>query len=265
MLLPASYLNGFAPRDGQPLYPSLWRGCVGAWAPCLGPSGLVLRDWSGAANHGTLTNMEADSDWVTASGRWGLDFDGVNDRIGVARQPSYPMSISVCFSAGSNSRQYHTLYSNDQEITSPRTLMVLYRDSGSTYFLSYYSGTYYHSSGFTLNVGEMCAYTITLTSSGAVVMYRNGIKIGSNAAGIAGTVTASAAWGNSSGLDSLGFGALGKMSFASIHNRVLSANEVQQMYSRVGVMMEMAPRRRSSVQSVVSYSTFRPSVLRGSR
>lgn len=74
MILPASYSNGFAPRDGQPLYPELWRGCVGAWAPCLGPSGLTLRDWSGYANHGTLTNGPS----------WGpsfLSFDGTNDSV----------------------------------------------------------------------------------------------------------------------------------------------------------------------------------------
>ncbi len=79
MILPGSYANGFAPRDGQPLYPELWRGCVGAWAPCLGPTGLTLRDWSGFANHGTLTNMDAGSDWVSSTKCIALDFDGTND------------------------------------------------------------------------------------------------------------------------------------------------------------------------------------------
>ena len=79
MILPGSYANGFAPRDGMPLYPELWRGCVGAWAPCLGPTGLTLRDWSGYQNHGTLTNMDAGSDWVASNKGTTLDFDGVND------------------------------------------------------------------------------------------------------------------------------------------------------------------------------------------
>ena len=60
-------------------YPGLWRGCVGAWNPGLGPSGLTLRDWSGRGNHGTLTNMDVGSDWVVSQGRYALDFDGVND------------------------------------------------------------------------------------------------------------------------------------------------------------------------------------------
>lgn len=68
MTVHGSYANGFAPRDGQPLYPELWRGCVGAWAPCLGPTGLLLRDWSGFGNHGALTTVTASSFWTPYTG-----------------------------------------------------------------------------------------------------------------------------------------------------------------------------------------------------
>ena len=81
MILPGSYANGFAPRDGQPLYPELWRGCVGAWNPGLGPTGLTLRDWSGFGNHGTLTNMELDTDWTPSQGKWSLALDGTNESV----------------------------------------------------------------------------------------------------------------------------------------------------------------------------------------
>lgn len=60
-------------------YPHLWRGVVGAWAPCLGPSGTRLHEHSGRANWGTLTNMDAATDWVVDGGQYALDFDGVND------------------------------------------------------------------------------------------------------------------------------------------------------------------------------------------
>ena len=76
MILPASYLNGFAPRDGQPLYPSLWTGCVGAWNPGLGPTGLVLRDQSGFSRHGTLTNGPT---FAASGGKYAMSFDGVDD------------------------------------------------------------------------------------------------------------------------------------------------------------------------------------------
>ena len=68
----------FATHD-ESAYPELWDGCVGAWAPCLGPSGLRLQDNSGRQNWGTLTNMDAATDWVVDGGRYALDFDGSND------------------------------------------------------------------------------------------------------------------------------------------------------------------------------------------
>jgi len=57
----------------------VWRDCVGAWAPCLGPTGLTLREWSGHARHCALTNMDAGTDWVISGGKYCLDLDGTND------------------------------------------------------------------------------------------------------------------------------------------------------------------------------------------
>ena len=74
MILPGSYTNGFAPRDGQPLYPELWRGCVGAWAPCLGPTGLTLLDWSGRGNHGTASTTAA-AIWQANQGKYAARSD----------------------------------------------------------------------------------------------------------------------------------------------------------------------------------------------
>ena len=58
----------------------LGHGCVGWWEMNVG-SGLVVPDISGQNNHGTMTNMDAATDWV--QGRYGgegaLEFDGVNE------------------------------------------------------------------------------------------------------------------------------------------------------------------------------------------
>lgn len=75
-----SFTSGFAPRDGTPRYPQLWRGCVGAWAPFLGPTGVALRDWGPYRLNGTLTNMEVGSDWVISGGQYALDF-GTDDYV----------------------------------------------------------------------------------------------------------------------------------------------------------------------------------------
>jgi hypothetical protein len=87
MIMPGSYSSGLAPRDREPAYPSLWRGCVGAWAPCLGPSGVTLRDWSPYRNHGTLTNMTLASDWTVSEGRHALNFDATDNVIAMGNTP----------------------------------------------------------------------------------------------------------------------------------------------------------------------------------
>lgn len=99
MSIRGSYHNGFAPRDAEPRYPQLWQGCVGAWAPCLGPSGLTLRDWSGLANHGTLTSMDPATDWVVSGGKNALDFDGSNDYVPVVLPIGglFQVTVSVWF------------------------------------------------------------------------------------------------------------------------------------------------------------------------
>jgi len=70
MILPGTYANGFAPRDGEPLFPELWRGCVGAWNPGLGPSGAVLRDWSVFHDDATLSSPS--SAFAPVGSKWSL-------------------------------------------------------------------------------------------------------------------------------------------------------------------------------------------------
>jgi hypothetical protein len=61
--------------------PELWNGVVGAWAPCLGPTGSRLHDHSRRSNWGTLTNMDNATDWAINGGQYALDFDGSNDEV----------------------------------------------------------------------------------------------------------------------------------------------------------------------------------------
>jgi hypothetical protein len=66
-------------------FPGLWQGVVGAWAPCLGPTGLRLHDFSRGNNWGTLTNMDPPTDWVVSNanghGIYAIDLDGSNDHV----------------------------------------------------------------------------------------------------------------------------------------------------------------------------------------
>lgn len=70
----------YASRRGEARFPTLWDGRVFSVCPSIqGPSGVRLWDTSGRSNHGTLTNMDAPTDWVRSRGQYALDFDGVND------------------------------------------------------------------------------------------------------------------------------------------------------------------------------------------
>jgi hypothetical protein len=93
--LPGSYQQGFAPRDFEPRFPELWRGCVFASAPLLGPTGGVVREWSGLQNHGTLTNMSTNDDWVVKQGLAALDFDGANDYVSYGTIPNTARAVTV--------------------------------------------------------------------------------------------------------------------------------------------------------------------------
>ena len=64
-------------------YASLRQGLLGAWCPSLGATGYRLLDRSGRGNHGTLTNMDAGTDWVGGPRGPVLDFDGANDHVSI--------------------------------------------------------------------------------------------------------------------------------------------------------------------------------------
>jgi hypothetical protein len=76
MILPASYSNGFAPRDGQPLYPELWRRNIFSVSASLGQTGSTLREWGPSCNNFTLINDPA---WGPKAGHNAITFDGTNE------------------------------------------------------------------------------------------------------------------------------------------------------------------------------------------
>ena len=77
------YSQGWIRNRAKAEYPNLWEGLVGAWSPSLGPTGGTLYDHSGYGNHGTLTDMDPATDWISTPHGWALSFDGSNDYINV--------------------------------------------------------------------------------------------------------------------------------------------------------------------------------------
>ncbi len=262
MILPASYANGFAPRDGMPLYPELWRGCVFAAAPCLGPSGLTLRDWSGRGNHGTLTGGPT---WGPAHGKYAVTFDGSDDYVNLTNDAPIPSgrftimhwvrpaslgTLQIPFSQGriggggtyittrlTSTSKFETAIDGANVDTGTTTLQndVWYALAAS------YDGT----------TSRVYVSGILEKSASRTANYTNGeARIGSGF--------------TNTGVTSLVLN--GSISDMMIFNTALSENLIRLYSTRPGIAYEMAPRRRSRAVVITSgFSALRPSILRGAR
>ena len=93
-LLIPSYKAGFARNAAESAYPNRWKDLVGLWAPCLGPTGVTLRDQGRFQNHGTLTNMAPATDWAVTDKGYALNFDG-NDQWVIAGPQSFQTDTPI--------------------------------------------------------------------------------------------------------------------------------------------------------------------------
>jgi len=269
MILPASYLNGFAPRDGQPLYPSLWKGCCGAWNPGLGPSGLTLRDQSGFGRHGTLTNGPT---WEANQGQYAMSFDGVDDTViqsGTTTYASSGLKFSVSAWA------YLTSFSG---VPYPKLLM-LKSDDTNAWELGFsdqvnYLGVLIGTAGTWARCkSDTTAATITYGWRNVAVSY-NGAGSGTLANfqvyldGVLLTMTSASSFSATTNVTSIALNAnnnrwLGFIDDVRIYNRALSPDEIRTLATRRGIAYEMAPRRRSQAQVTVAplrYNLFSGSI-----
>ena len=230
------------------LYPQLWNGCVGAWAPGLGATGYTLRDRSGYNNHGTLNNMDAGTDWVSSPGGGGgvsLDLDGTNDFVLFPNAPVLQIISTITISFWANIRNngaVSTLVSKSSIGTDGEfEVFADFRSGANT--LSWRPGIASNLAGFFSGfTGIWTHYAFTCNGSGSgstVTCHRNGRS--------AGTITTNAA--RAASVNLLGVGARsGGANFASmqlddlrVYNREIKPSEVQLLASRRGISYETIP------------------------
>lgn len=256
MILPGTYANGFAPRDGTPLYSSLWRNCVGAWNPGLGVSGSTLRDWSGFQNNGTLVNGPT---WAANQGRYALNFDGTNDYL----LGSTPQSVVVnTIEFWWQPRSTITLASAEQDFLHLRQSSDWYVAFGAATALATneyltirdVSGNYLTAvtDGGSITSGAMHHVLISWSAIDARyniwldgVQKTVGFGIGSgHARQVTINLLCVGAYYNAGAPNGFSNGIFGGLSIWSqpMHN------QVSLLCSRRGIAYEMAPRRRSSAQ-----------------
>lgn len=256
-----SYHNGFAPRDGQSRFPELWRGCIGAWAPCLGPSGLVLRDWSGFGRHGTLTTMDAASDWVIDSGRYALDFDGTNDTVDCGSGFSGAnVSVSLWANAAA-STAFMTAFGNSSGGLTVDGSITIGLNAASAWRIATENGTGFVTITSTGPVVGSWEHFVWTAQGSSMQFWRNAVSVG------VATNTLTANWMPfATYLGSMENGSRwwnGKVDDVRIYNRILSANEIRLLSRRRGIAYEMEPPRRNSEQAAAAAARARLLTLLG--
>jgi len=236
---PACYIGGMYPLIGQPLYPELWRGCIAALAPCLGSTGLTLRDWSAPRRHATAAAV---SMWQASGGRYSLNT--ASNEATLAAAGSGPLvdigagdfAIKIWASQASGGGSYSALLGNaaftGMQFGKNTSTLGCYLGSAvernSTYTIPA-DGTW-HCYGLD-RIGGTCRF------------WADGKQVGSftSSASIAGSETLKL--GSATGYARWG----GNVDDVSVYARGLSTNEWQVLAMRRGIAYEMQTQRKARV------------------
>jgi hypothetical protein len=240
---------------------SLTDGLIGAWCPSLGPSGYTLLDRSGRGNHGTLTNMDAATDWVGGPGGWVIDGDGSNDRVHTAlRLPTSGMTycgwvLIRSFKSGFINRPFGEA---DNAVGTAGSSIIL--NAGGPY-VAMRGGSARDinaSSAAATSTNQWYHWAVTLSDAPRV--WRNGILIAT------GTGSTIASWNKGFKIladdDAGGSTTInGQVSDVGVWNRALTQNEISQLWQlRQGglgrLLTQRAQRRAYRTQAAVKSYLF---------
>ena len=247
-IIKPSYQAGYARNASESENPNLWDGLVGAWMPSLGVTGETLRDVSGNGNHGTLTGMDAATDWVATSKGLALDFDGSDDYVqsdyAIESLGALPRTLSSHFKIRNTSNQTIAGFGNSS--SSQWFYILIFQ--GKWYF-SGYANDYSISQPLPV-VGQ---HHISMSyDSSDVRFYLDGLLI----AQFAKTLN------TQSGVLRVGrratfndFPLNGQVSSVMLHKRALSTSEIKQLY--VDSLAPFRKKQRVSV-AVPAGITFKP-------
>jgi len=246
MILPGSYANGFAPRDGQPFYPSLRRGLTGQWSPCLGPTGLTLRDWSGKARHGTLTNGPT---WVPR-GTYAIQTDGATQSVVLSNQsvllPATGFTISTWIMATAAQPSAFGGYFISDNDGSALTVALRIQNDVNIQAFTNASATDAISVSSVVIVGVWLHVCFVVAATNLKYLYINGVLAGTSTVNSARGTTTSPIHLGRSGDGFANLGLVGLQDDVLFYERVLPVKEIAQLASRRGIVSELAPRRRAS-------------------
>lgn len=237
-------------------YPELWRGCVGAWAMCLGPTGLRLHDLSQYRNWGTLTNMDMTADWVVSGGRYALDLDGSNDyaNCGTAFSQITRDITASCWFLPRNLSSFQSLITRWNVGPMNAAFQLLIRNTG-VLVCGIMDGTNSNedavigATSLTLNTWQ---HACVIKRGLSLEIYLNGRLDGTATAATAGigATTANLFLGarNLSGGADLFLN--GQLDSTMLHSRAISPANVQLLATRRGIAFERRKRRQVYVSPI---------------
>jgi hypothetical protein len=225
--------------------------------PSFGVTGNTLKDVSGNGNDGTLTNMDAASDWVGTSKGLALDFDGSNDFINVddpgghfTRSGSDDLTLS-CWIKPITKSGYQTLIGNPQNTLAAANFnYLLYRHtSAGTVQLH---GVQQNQSSF-VPVANKWTHIVATVKSNTYRLYADSILV-QEVFGFSYRVSFSTG--------RLSFGAYlngfdhykGSLSNISIYHRALSPSEIKQLYLNPSAPFE----RKQQTVGISTAQAFNP-------
>jgi len=235
-----SYQNGFAPRDGEPIYPGSRKGLVFNWHGPLGVTGTTAFDTSGYDNDGTLTNMDPAADWVMTANGWALDFGGKDsgNYIQLFRKISMgavPYTFS-CWADIDNFDEYSGFWGNEYA-AGLYSRLVISKTSGDVLWSTDANQFKIFANGC-LTGRHHYAFVCDGTNW---IVYRDGVLFGSQVREIdtttfyrLGSYGVAGAFGDS--LD-------GRLDSVAIHDRALTLSEIQLLYRDEHALTRLADRR----------------------
>ncbi|MFN6312487.1 MAG: LamG domain-containing protein [Planctomyces sp.] len=237
----------FATFD-ESAYPELWDGVVGAWCPSLGQTGLRLHDNSRSVSWGTLTNMDATTDWILSGGQYALNFAGTR-RVSTSRPlisgtQGFTLSVWV-FLTGTTG--YRTVCGNYGSGNSTGVQITIWQATGGVPANAptvYYGSTAINATtGAAANVWNHVAAT---RSVNAVTIFLNGVQVGSGTN--TGSVGTSRNWTLGQDTDSNAEPMIGYIDDHAVYARPMTPDEIRRLYllGRGG----MYERRRRTLRRV---------------
>ena len=240
-------------RRGQLRYPELTRGCIGDWAPFLGPTGPILFDRSGYGNHGTLLSdfvpMDAASAWVPSLSGYALEFDGINDRVVIGSASNAPLMFGaltqgtmctwVKIPISGAGLSYRGIFSKEFYYG------IFIIDSTLHYFN--WGGAGPINTNISLSDNLWHHISFTFIGNGAANMYLDGKNVLTNVVNI-NNIVGPLQIANNGAYSANNQCLKGQVDGSMIFNRILSEKEIKLLASRRGIAYEVVPYRRSIAQ-----------------